>query len=248
MNIILILATIAIFVWIFSHSNGGNFTSIKKELTFNDVLYSEYGYIMALVAKMAKSDGRVSELEVEFIENILNDICDSFENKDDARIHLKLIFKEEKEVQDNVDFVAAALYDAVKSEPYKLQKILEFLVNLAFIDGELHENEKRILFEVAHAFKVQEQILDDIFDNFANFNANRTKNSQHKSIEEYYQLLGVTRDCSDKELKSAYRKGVKEHHPDVIMGKGGSEEDIKESTGKMQAFNDAYEAIKKQRA
>ena len=40
---------------------------------------------------------------------------------------------------------------------------------------------------------------------------------------DYYSILGVNRDASDTELKSAYKKASMQHHPD----RGGDEEKFK---------------------
>ncbi|MBX3333784.1 MAG: J domain-containing protein [Nitrospira sp.] len=52
----------------------------------------------------------------------------------------------------------------------------------------------------------------------------------------YYQMLGVSRDASDEEIKKAYRKLVFEHHPDRNPHKTDSEARIRE-------INVAYEII-----
>jgi DnaJ-class molecular chaperone len=49
----------------------------------------------------------------------------------------------------------------------------------------------------------------------------------------YYDTLGVTKAATDKELKEAYRRKAREHHPDT----GGSEEQFKK-------INEAYETLK----
>ena len=52
----------------------------------------------------------------------------------------------------------------------------------------------------------------------------------------YYQILGVSRDASDEEIKKAYRRLVFEHHPDRNPQNRDSEERIRE-------INVAYEMI-----
>ncbi|MGE3558177.1 MAG: DnaJ domain-containing protein [Nitrospira sp.] len=52
----------------------------------------------------------------------------------------------------------------------------------------------------------------------------------------YYQMLGVSRDASDEDIKKAYRKLVFEHHPDRNPEKTESEARIRE-------INVAYEII-----
>ena len=56
-------------------------------------------------------------------------------------------------------------------------------------------------------------------------------------IGDPYQILGVSRDASDEEIKQAYRALAKKYHPDLNPGD-------EEAAKKMQQVNAAYEQIK----
>jgi DnaJ-class molecular chaperone len=52
----------------------------------------------------------------------------------------------------------------------------------------------------------------------------------------FYDLLGIKRDASEKEVRSAYRKLARKHHPDVNPGDKAAEAKFKE-------INNAYEVL-----
>lgn len=55
-------------------------------------------------------------------------------------------------------------------------------------------------------------------------------------MNDYFKILGVSENASDKEIKAAYRKAAMKYHPDH----GGDEEKFKQ-------LNEAYEALKDSR-
>ncbi len=59
------------------------------------------------------------------------------------------------------------------------------------------------------------------------------------SKTDYYEVLGVSRDCSDQELKSAYRKQALKYHPDRNPGDHSAEEKFKEASEAYQVLCDA---------
>ena len=56
--------------------------------------------------------------------------------------------------------------------------------------------------------------------------------------EDYYSLLGVARNATDAEIKSAYRKLAMKHHPDRNPGSKEAEETFRRINGAYEALSD----------
>ena len=54
--------------------------------------------------------------------------------------------------------------------------------------------------------------------------------------KDYYEILGVKRNASEQEIKQAYRRLARKHHPDVNPGDKSAESKFKE-------VNEAYEVL-----
>lgn len=80
-------------------------------------------------------------------------------------------------------------------------------------------------------------------ENAFNTHKEREPQSGKLSQEQAYRILDVKPDVSDEALKEAYRKKIREYHPDRVATMG---EDIKElALKKSRDINEAYTLLKK---
>ncbi|MDP3266805.1 MAG: DnaJ domain-containing protein [Sulfuricurvum sp.] len=249
-QIFLLAFLAAIFYWIskgYSKYEGSEYSQKQFRgfvLTKESLAKSELGLFVALTAKVAKADGRVDELEAELVGNMFNDISSLFPDPEATKKLLKEIFDIEKQVPYNLDTVALALYAIIENDSHKRVQMMQFLVNLAYIDGTLSHSEEAMLTKIAAFLHFNSNELTAMLEQFGSFHHKSVKES---SLDQAFTLLGITKDASNDELKKAYRALVKQYHPDIVKAQGASEDYIQTATAKVQEINAAYEMIKKQR-
>ena len=218
----------------------------RKERFDGDLLNHEAGLLIALMAKVAKADGKVCELEAEILKHTFNDISSHFENHEEIREKLKVLYDKEKQSFDNMMIICEKLYKLTKNEYVKRVKIMEYLMNLAFIDKEFSDTERMITEDIATALKIEKNDFDRLVMTFESFYAQQASNKAI-SLEKAYEVLESNNSDDNATLKKNYRNLVKKHHPDIISGQGASQNIIDEATKKLQEINEAYEIIKKDR-
>ncbi|MEN8718340.1 MAG: TerB family tellurite resistance protein [Sulfurovum sp.] len=221
--------------------------NLKQKERFNgDLLNHEAGLLVALMAKVAKADGRVCELEAEILKHTFNDISNHFENKEEIRDKLKSLYTEEKKSFENTLQICERLLTLTKFDYAKRLKIMEYLLNLAFIDKSFSDAERMITEDIANSLKIKATDFENIVNNFTAFYANAAQNHS-MNLENAYEILEANKNDDNITLKKKYRILVKKYHPDIIAGKGAAQNIIDEATKKLQEINEAYELIKKDR-
>jgi DnaJ like chaperone protein len=206
----------------------------------------EAGLLVAMLAKVAKADGNVSELEAEILSNTFTDISNHFKNTKEVRSQLKNIYTQEMNSFDNTIAVAAKYYNLTKHEYQKRLKVMEYLLNLAFIDNDFSKAEFMITEDIANTLKIKKPDFENLIASFEQYYAQK-QNSKELSIEKSCDILGVNITDDMAIIKKTYRNLVKRNHPDIITGQGASQSIIDEATAKLQIINEAYEIIKKEK-
>ena len=213
----------------------------KKQANVN-----EAKFLVSLLAKVAKSDGRVSELEARLITQVLDDLSQKVSGVSGVREYLKEVYNSQKENVDNAYETARNYKRAFNLNYDTCVARLTFFLNLAYIDGEFNKSEQDIIRNIAYGFGIDKETLDEIiykFDSFygSRFGADHDEMSQENDA---FEVLGLSKNASLDEVKARYKELVRQYHPDIWMGRGESKEVIERSTKKLQEINEAYGRLK----
>ena len=203
----------------------------------------EAKFLVSLLAKVAKSDGRVSELEARLITQVLDDLSQKVSG---VREYLKEVYSSQKENVDNAYETARNYKRAFNLNYDTCVARLTFFLNLAYIDGEFNKSEQDVIRNIAYGFGIDKETLDEIiykFDSFygSRFGADHDEISQENDA---FEVLGLSKNASLEEVKARYKELVRQYHPDILMGRGESKEVIERSTKKLQEINEAYGRLK----
>ncbi|WP_103572233.1 TerB family tellurite resistance protein [Campylobacter concisus] len=206
----------------------------------------EAKFLVSLLAKVAKSDGRVSELEARLITQVLDDLSQKVSGVSGVREYLKEVYKSQKENVDNAYETARNYKRAFNLNYDTCVARLIFFLNLAYIDGEFNKSEQDVIRNIAYGFGIDKETLDEIiykFDSFygSRFGADHDEMSQENDA---FEVLGLSKNASLDEVKARYKELVRQYHPDILMGRGESKEVIERSTKKLQEINEAYGRLK----
>lgn len=247
---LLILALVGfVFYMLNRNYKASDYERIKvdgKQQLKGDLADHEAGLLVALMAKVAKADGKVSELEAEILSHTFTDISNHFEDSLNIREKLKSIYKKEMNSFENTIEIAKRYLKLTKKEYEKRLKVMEYLLNLAFIDNDFSKAEFMITEDIANALGIKREDFEQLISSFEHFYASK-QNNKELSLQKACEVLGVNIDDDFSTIKKAYRKLVKENHPDIVAGSGASQSIIDQATAKLQEINEAYEFLKKEK-
>ena len=198
----------------------------------------------SLAAKIAKADGRVTEAEINFLERFMQQEL----SLSDEKIHkAQEIFRKAKESNISVNEYASRFYYYFKRQPPVLFNMLSALSALAESDKRISPAEFQILSEISEIFGIPVNRFARQGSSFDSEFKRPRGRTYSDSSSDLYSVIGASPNMSDEELKKAYRKAVRENHPDRAIGKGLPPEFIKTTTERFKVIQAAWEEICVQR-
>lgn len=206
--------------------------------------------LFLLMGRLAKSDGQVSQEEIQLASQVMEKMSLTGESKKQA-IEL---FNQGKSSSFDLVEVLTTFQDVVGTRTTLTRTLIELLLMLAYADGEFGVEEKAFTSQVCAHLGISVSEFERIhlqIKQQAQFRQHRSGSNSHLSDKELlqaaYGVLGVSESMTDAEIKKAYRKLMSENHPDKLIAKGVPEEMIVLAKERTQEIQASYDLIKKTR-
>jgi len=195
------------------------------ELAFFRATFLLMGYV-------AKSDGRVSQQEIQVTQQIMASLALSPAQKQTA----KNLFRQGRDQ-------AFSYHATIESiAPYRSAQYCQILINclvqIALADGHIKPRQKQVITEICAQLGV-------VTPHFQHQQYQRYRHSQNQAetFSDPYKMMGIPSHAKTPAVRKAYRRLMSQYHPDKMAAKGASEAEIKQATDKTQTIRRAYEQI-----
>ena len=182
--------------------------------------------LLVLASIVIKADGKVDQRELNFVRIQFVNMYGKQRANNAFKLFNGIIKKEVSARQICIQIRQNM------SHASRLQ-LLHFLFGIAKSDQQVVRAELEEIKKIAGYLYVNPQDYESIKAMFFDATGNA------------YRILEVSQSATNEEVKKAYRKMVKKHHPDKIQGLG--EVHLKGANEKFQSIQSAYEAIKNER-
>ena len=185
--------------------------------------------VIVLGAKMAKVDGAVSRVEVNAFKQVFR--VPPAEVGNVARI-----FDAAKQEAEGFEPYARQLGHLLRHQHSTLEDLLSGLFHIARADGSIKSVELSFLRRTSDLFGLETSTFERIRQTFMQ--------AAHTNP---YAVLGLDRTASNDEVKRAYRRLIREHHPDAQIARGVDRRFVETANQKMATINAAYDQIGRER-
>lgn len=218
------------------HYAGFGGSSQQTQKIFFEVTFEVMGHL-------AKIDGRVSEQEIRIARRIMHGMRLTPEQ---VRIAIDR-FTAGKDAHYPLEARLAELNRSTGKRRDLSRAFVEIQMQAAIGGGEIAQAKRRMLWQVAQSVGVGRVELAQI-EAFARAHVGAGQGVKSgMELDAAYRMLGIDSAATDKDVKTAYRRLMNQHHPDKLVSKGLPESMVEMAERKTHEIRAAYDRIKQQR-
>jgi DnaJ like chaperone protein len=187
-----------------------------------------------LAAKMAALEGRS-------VTNRMVAFTGLFQVPNQELGGIAILFEQSRHDPTGFESYAELLAEMFADAPQTREELVEALLILGLADGPISIREAGYLLKVAAILGVDAPTVQRLMLH------HRRPAPLAEGPADVYDLLGVSATADMNQVKAAYRRLMREHHPDTLTAQGAPAERIATATRKVAEVNAAYEEIRKRR-
>lgn len=212
-------------------------TSAERERLLFETTFQALGHL-------AKADGRVSEEEIDAARSVMRDM----RLGEAATARAIECFTLGKQPGFPIRARLAVLRRACGGQPAALQQFLSVQVNFLLGQGPVTAAERAAMLRLAADIGVGRLELARLDALLRTRSGGRREAAPPSmSVPAAYRALGVTPDASDRQVKTAYRRLMNQHHPDKHAGRNLPAAELERSRERTHEIRSAWELIREQR-
>lgn len=201
----------------------------------------------AMLAKMAKADGVITQSEINVVEGVFSRLGFSASSRNYAID----VFRRAKDDAHTI-YEYASDFASVVGDVETRELFYGLLWELAAADGFVSPEEEKILRSITRYLAIPSHFYTIYSRQYGTSRSSSSRgggarSERGDSLREAYETLGVSQNATDDELKKAYREKAKQLHPDRLRAQGLPDGMIKKANERMAAVNDAWAQIKSAR-
>ncbi|MBR2839111.1 MAG: co-chaperone DjlA [Kiritimatiellae bacterium] len=196
----------------------------------------------AMFAKMAKADGRVTQAEIDCVEQAFRRL--GFTPA--ARAYAIGVFRRAKDDAHTIGEYAREFADAVDSLEVR-ELFYEILWDIAGADGVFSSVELRILQRIPAVLGIRPDWYAYFASQRLGGGSGGASAAGRDPLADAYSVLGAKASDDAATLRRRYRELAKRNHPDSLRAQGLPEEMVGKATERMSRINAAWATVKEAR-
>lgn len=215
------------------------FSGAERQAVFFETTFLVMGYV-------AKADGRVTEEEIRAARSIMH----RMQLRPEAVRRAIDLFTAGKQSDTNIEPRVRRLRQACGHQPELIQAFLEIQLEIALSQDNISVAERNVLWRIADILGVGRVALaqiEAVLRAQRSFGQGFASPSRDADLQAAYQALGIDSQATDKEVKTAYRRLMNQHHPDKLVAKGLPDSMMQVAKERTREIRAAYEVIKERR-